>query len=325
MNIIKTYLDNMFAGLPNTREVNKMKEDLLLNMEEKYLELKENGKTENEAIGIVISEFGNIDELAMELGVNITPVIESQTIVTEEIANEFLEVNKKSGLLIAIGVFLIILSPALLILTASDNDFSSIIKITGGNIIGFVTLFVFVVIAVGLFIYGGMKLEEFSYLKKQFVVPTRVRELVKLEKKKFDPKFVVGLIISVTLYILSPVLVIVFALLNESLGSNDYNVFLAVAILLLIVATATLLIVRVGIIKESHNLLLQIEEYSTNRIRSEKIIGGIAGVYWPLVTGGYLLWSFLGDSWGISWIVWVIAGVVFGAISSLLTEVIKEK
>ena len=38
-------------------------------MEEKYRELKRSGKSENEAIGIVISEFGNINELIDELGI----------------------------------------------------------------------------------------------------------------------------------------------------------------------------------------------------------------------------------------------------------------
>jgi hypothetical protein len=39
-------------------------------MEDKYNELISEGKKENEAIGIVISEFGNLDELAEGLGLN---------------------------------------------------------------------------------------------------------------------------------------------------------------------------------------------------------------------------------------------------------------
>ena len=38
-------------------------------MEDKYTELMEEGVTENEAIGTVISEFGNLDELAQTLGI----------------------------------------------------------------------------------------------------------------------------------------------------------------------------------------------------------------------------------------------------------------
>lgn len=68
MDTIAAYLNNMFASLPRTEQTYNLKQDLLANMEEKYHELKKEGKSENEAVGIVISEFGNIDELIEELG-----------------------------------------------------------------------------------------------------------------------------------------------------------------------------------------------------------------------------------------------------------------
>ena len=61
METIKNYLESMFLNLPNTPEVYKAKNELLQMMEDKYTELKGSGKSENEAIGIVISEFGNLD------------------------------------------------------------------------------------------------------------------------------------------------------------------------------------------------------------------------------------------------------------------------
>lgn len=157
MNIIKTYIDNMFASLPNTKEVNKMKQDLLLNMEEKYRELKASGKTENEAIGIVISEFGNIEELAEGLGVNISPAEISENNVSMDVAKEYLETTKKMSPFISVGVFLCILSPILLILLMPEGDWT--LENSFNTIIGFVALFVLVAIAVGLFINAGVKLK----------------------------------------------------------------------------------------------------------------------------------------------------------------------
>jgi len=69
MNTIRNYLDNMFLGLPQTEDVTRAKNELLAMMEDKYNELKSSGKTDNEAIGIVISEFGNLDELGDTLGI----------------------------------------------------------------------------------------------------------------------------------------------------------------------------------------------------------------------------------------------------------------
>ena len=51
MNSIINYLDNVFASLPKTSEMEKLKQEMLSNMEDKYYELKEEGKTENEADG----------------------------------------------------------------------------------------------------------------------------------------------------------------------------------------------------------------------------------------------------------------------------------
>jgi hypothetical protein len=69
MEILKNYLESMFMNLPNTAEVRRAKDELWQMMEDKYAELKDEGKSENEVIGIIISEFGNLDEIAEELGI----------------------------------------------------------------------------------------------------------------------------------------------------------------------------------------------------------------------------------------------------------------
>lgn len=71
MEAIREYLNNLFMSLPETPEVLRAKAELLEMMEDKYEELIQEGKTEKEAIGTVISEFGNLEELAEELGIDI--------------------------------------------------------------------------------------------------------------------------------------------------------------------------------------------------------------------------------------------------------------
>lgn len=70
MNVINEYLDNMFKTLPDTPEVRRARIELAQMMEDKYTELIDEGKTENEAVGIVISEFGNLSELSDILGLD---------------------------------------------------------------------------------------------------------------------------------------------------------------------------------------------------------------------------------------------------------------
>ena len=39
------------------------------------------------------------------------------------------------------------------------------------------------------------------------------------------------------------------------------------------------------------------------------IISYVAGIYWTLVTAGYLAWSFWSGEWNRTWIIWPVAGV----------------
>mgnify|MGYP001082160131 CR=1 FL=1 len=71
MEAIREYLNNLFMSLPETPEVLRAKAELLEMMEDKYEELIQEGRSEKEAIGTVISEFGNLEELAEELGIDI--------------------------------------------------------------------------------------------------------------------------------------------------------------------------------------------------------------------------------------------------------------
>ena len=96
MDTIKTYLDNLFRSLPNTEELKRLKSDLLVNMEDKYLELKAKGKSENEAVGVVIAEFGNIDELLFEMGISKAKdsVKDSSRVLTIDEAHDYVYTKK---------------------------------------------------------------------------------------------------------------------------------------------------------------------------------------------------------------------------------------
>ena len=70
METIHNYLESMFARLPNTQEVIRAKCELGQMMEDKYSELIEAGKSDNEAVAQVIAEFGNLEELSDALGIS---------------------------------------------------------------------------------------------------------------------------------------------------------------------------------------------------------------------------------------------------------------
>lgn len=313
METIKNYLETMFANLPKTSETLKIKNDLLSNMEEKYNELKNEGKSENEAIGIVISEFGNIDELINELGIDIKKEAPELPTVTEQEATNFMAAKKSSGLLVAFGVFLCILGAAMLILTSTLIGDGMILKGFSNKIsevFSPIVLFIFLVPAVALFIYSGMKLEKYKYLKNSFNLPLQVKTTIEQKYFAFTPTYTLSLITGVCLCVLSPIVIIITSAFGNS--SSSYGV----VILLLIVSIAVFLFIYFGNIKEGYNILLKTEDFSKEKTEDNKVIGAVASIIWPLAVCIFLISGFIFDKWDINWIIFPITGVLFGMFSA---------
>ena len=69
MDTIETFLDNMFAPYPTTPRLTEARGELRAMMEDAYNDAIAQGKTHNEAVGQVITDFGNLQELAPVLGI----------------------------------------------------------------------------------------------------------------------------------------------------------------------------------------------------------------------------------------------------------------
>ncbi len=140
METIKSYLETMFANMPNTPEVIRAKTELLGMMEDKYNELIQEGKSENEAVGTVISEFGNLDELADTLGINSQPheAADNRRILSLDEVKSYIHAYSKRSFLIALGVMLCIFSPVFPIIGDLFNiTFMDLILLTIVQAFGF--------------------------------------------------------------------------------------------------------------------------------------------------------------------------------------------
>lgn len=325
MDIIKNYLENIFQGFPDTPEVHRAKDDLFTMMEDKYYELKNDGKTENEAIGIVISEFGNIDELTEELGLTTHKIDgitkqEGQILSLNEI-NDYKNISRKNSVMIGIGVMLCIFSVIPLLLF-------DVLPIVGelSTAIGFIFLFVMIAIGVALFILSGMTSQKYEYLKKNpFQLDYSIETKLRSDKALYQRPFTIQIIIGVCLCIVSVIPIIVVGSLPEvKEGLENCSII----VLLLFIGIAVYLFITSGMKMEYYKVLLQEEEYTKEiKVKENKLTGIVASVYWPLVTCIYLGYSFITRNWGMSWIIWPIAGILFGAIACLCNAVeqLKEK
>ena len=61
-------------------------------------------------------------------------------------------------------------------------------------------------------------------------------------------------------------------------------------------------------------MLLEEGDYTPEAKADRKQHGYLSGIYWGLVTAGYLAWSFVTGDWDRTWIVWPVAAVAYGAV-----------
>ncbi|MBP1754114.1 MAG: hypothetical protein H6Q59_512 [Firmicutes bacterium] len=318
METIRNYLDNLFASLPRTAKVSELKNNILSNMEDKYNELKNQGKTENEAIGIVISEFGNIDELISELGINVNSDTYSQPVVTQEEVEDYLKVKKVMGLQIGIGVFLCILAPAFLILSSvmvENGVLFTSLKGDAAYIPGLILMFVLIATAVGIFIFSGMNFERFKFMEEGVSLPMGVAASLKKRHEAFNPTFYLCTIVGVCLLIVSPVTLFVSSMISEE--AEDYGI----VVLVIIVAIAVFLFISAGTIRESYEKLLQIGDSAPKKKKEDKVIGAVAACVWPLAVAVFLFLGFVYGLWYIAWVIFPIVGILFGMFSAVYSIV----
>ncbi|MBQ8623141.1 MAG: helix-turn-helix transcriptional regulator [Oscillospiraceae bacterium] len=50
----------------------------------------------------------------------------------------------------------------------------------------------------------------------------------------------------------------------------------------------------------------------------------VSSSYWSLVTAIYLIWSFVGDAWDISWLIWPLSPLLYTPIVILCREIDKK-
>lgn len=108
MNAIQTYIENLFKPLPDSREVRRARTELLQMCEDRYTELRNSGASDNEAVGQVITQFGNLDELADDLGIRteVDTYRDSGVHLSKAEAETFLAQRRRKARFVAAGVFL---------------------------------------------------------------------------------------------------------------------------------------------------------------------------------------------------------------------------
>ena len=241
--------------------------------------------------------------------------------VSMEQANDYIKRRHKNALKVAIGVLLCIISPITLIILCGIFEYNGLLSENIACAIGLITMFVLVAIAVGLFLISGNNTKEYEYITtKSFETEYGVTGMVKQRKKEYQGTYNSMTTTGIISCVLSVIPLFVGLFLE-----NEFITVCGVALLIAIVALGAFLIVYTGCKMGAYVALLQEGDYAKQAKEKNPLFAAITTAYWLVATVIYLVWSFTTNDWKITWIVWAVAGVLYGAISPLLTIAIKKK
>ncbi len=241
--------------------------------------------------------------------------------VTLEEAKGFIEIKKKTADWIAFAVYLCILSPICLLIMgglSEEGKFSE--NFAGG--IGVIVLLLIAGIACAIFIYAGTKTSDYLYLQKDaFETSEELRQWVRNERNSFRSYYSKNNIIGTCICIFSVIPLFIGIMIDDE---NQVLILSMLALLMALAGIGVIFFVRVGIVWESYKKLLQEEDYTVIKKESVKKSEIVASVYWLLIVAAYLGYSFVTNNWRQSWIIFVVAGVIFPVVNIIALYVTKK-
>ena len=326
MNVIIAYLEAMFSAYPQTPRLLEAKAELQQMMEDAYTSLIAAGRSENEAVGQVISDFGNLEEVAPVLGIaaDITSGVTVPDLpasqhppVTMDEARGYADALHSIRFRLGTAVALFVVSPAALISLPVAAS-SGLLPVTEGLAVFAGLLILLVLVAIGVVVIVATSRETAPYRQiseGRFAhnpAVTRWAEALAAEHERARTR---SLQVAVALWILAPIPLIAFALLLDGSPLDEFLTIIGVVLVLVLVA-AGLAILLPQTWAETVADELRGGSGSKANDDERSIVGVIAAFYWPLLTAIFLAWSFIGNAWGVSWIVWPVGAVLFGAIAA---------
>ena len=244
--------------------------------------------------------------------------------VSMEEANAFLAVKARTARTAAHATFLAIISPiALFLLNEISESSGGALTEDAANGIGLVVLLIFfAAIAAMLLISIGSKTAPYAFMEKeQFETEYGVAGMVKERRAQYKASHAKCNIAGTCLCISALLPLIIGAIID---GDNDLLLVIMLSVSFFIAGIGVMCFIKTGIISASFETLLQEGEYSIENKKKPPIAAAVYTAYWLLAAAIYISYSLLSNNWGHSWIIWLIAAVIFPAVV-VITNTIDKK
>lgn len=244
--------------------------------------------------------------------------------VTMEQAADYLALRQAAAPKLALATLLCVLSPvALLLLAALSDRPGAALSENAAAGIGLCVLLVLVAAAVAVFITCAAQVKAYAFLETEpFETAYGVTGMVRERRAAAAPEHTRGKVAGTVLCILSAVPLFIAVCLN----GPDLLYVGAVCLLLVLAGVGSALFVYGGVYQAAMDRLLEEGDYVRPRKRQNGVVGAISSIYWLTVTAAYLLWTF--GPWRDAqpqdtWILWAVAGVLYGAVMALVRGIRK--
>lgn len=164
MSKVSVYMENVFAGLPNTAEAKQLQQEMTANLEEQYETARQSGMSENEALGTVVSGFGSVDELKEILGVAQEESYASQAANQDQQyfamqwVDNYMAFKERFAKNLTLGIVICILA----LVVALVLDEIGFEMLSGAAFLGMVA------IGAGIIIYNALQHDKYSKMLKMF-------------------------------------------------------------------------------------------------------------------------------------------------------------
>ena len=236
---------------------------------------------------------------------------------------EYLKIRKQSSLKIAFATFLCVISPIPLI------SFTTLCQYQRFHItenlaisIGLSFLIICITIAVILFCLCAFKVKKYDFLEKEdFSLENSVKEYAVKEKEAYQNHYHRYQILGISLCILSVLPIFIF--LNYEFLEN-----IAVCFLLLFVSIGCFFLVLAGTYQNALDKILQTGDYTPEQKKKNALKSKISAIYWLVVTAIFLYYTFGKNGNGqmqYSWIIWAIAGVLYGVVMIIIDLISRRR
>lgn len=244
--------------------------------------------------------------------------------VTMEQAADYLAQRQAAAPKLALATLLCVLSPvALLLLAALSDRPGAALSENAAAGIGLCVLLVLVAVAAAVFITCAAQVKAYAFLESEpFETAYGVTGMVRERRAAFAPRHTRGKVVGTVLCILSAVPLFIAVCLD----GPDLLYVGAVCLLLVLAGIGSAVFVSGGVYWAAMDRLLEEGDYVRPRKRQNGVVGTVSGIYWLVATAAYLLWTF-GPWWDAqpqdTWILWAVAGVLYGAVMALVRAIRK--